>query len=193
MDHHAVAAVSITGTCLDVLGTLYLAYDLLGGQHGPLRGLTRAVTYSIIFGIGWGLGLGLFFGLATGAATGVTLAIEFNRAARGLDRYSLPWESTIFGDSRFAFGGQLLVLAESAVDGPQRERRKWTADDDRIDFAVRVVDFRSPFLKNPRRNLRHQRPPSVLMAHHLGRNYRSCCFVRRKERLPMPSPQGKRT
>jgi len=30
-----VAAVSISGTCLDVLGSLYLAYDLLGGQHGP--------------------------------------------------------------------------------------------------------------------------------------------------------------
>ena len=29
MDHHTVAAVSITGTCLDVLGSLYLAYDLL--------------------------------------------------------------------------------------------------------------------------------------------------------------------
>jgi hypothetical protein len=57
MDHHTVAAVSITGTCLDVLGSLYLAYDLLGGQHGPLRLLTRAVTYSIVFGIGYGLGL----------------------------------------------------------------------------------------------------------------------------------------
>src|ERR1035437_7191578 len=52
MDHHTVAAVSITGTCLDVLGSLYLAYDLLGGQHGPLRLLTRAVTYSIVFGMG---------------------------------------------------------------------------------------------------------------------------------------------
>ena len=37
MDHHTVAVVSLTGTCLDVLGSLYLAYDLLGGQHGPLR------------------------------------------------------------------------------------------------------------------------------------------------------------
>jgi hypothetical protein len=44
MDHHTVAAISITGTSLDVLGSLYLAYDLLGGQHGPLRVLTRAVT-----------------------------------------------------------------------------------------------------------------------------------------------------
>jgi hypothetical protein len=92
MDHHTVAAVSITGTCLDVLGSLYLAYDLLGGQHGPLRLLTRAVTYSIVFGIGYGLGLGLVFGAASGIATGVTLSIEFNRAARGLDHYSLPWE-----------------------------------------------------------------------------------------------------
>jgi hypothetical protein len=63
MDHHTVAAISISGTCLDVLGSLYLAYDLLGGQHGPLRLLTRAVTYSMLFGTGYGLGL--FFGLAS--------------------------------------------------------------------------------------------------------------------------------
>jgi len=39
-----------------------------------------------------GLGLGLIFGFASGIATGVTLAIELNRAARGLEHYSLPWE-----------------------------------------------------------------------------------------------------
>src|SRR6202140_4910121 len=104
MDHHTVAAVSITGTCLDVLGSLYLAYDLLGGQHGPLRLLTRAVTYSIVFGVGYGLGLGLFFGLATGVATGVTISIELNRAARGLDHYSLPWEALFSAIRGFAFG-----------------------------------------------------------------------------------------
>src|ERR1700752_2699001 len=93
MDHHTVAAVSIAGTGLDVLGSLYLAYDLLGGQHGPLRLLTRAVTYSIVFGIGYGLGLGVLFGLAAGVTTGLTLSVEFNRAARGLHHYSLPWEA----------------------------------------------------------------------------------------------------
>jgi len=87
MDHHTVAAISITGTSLDVIGSLYLAYDLLGGQHGPLRLLTRAVTYAIVFGIGYGIGLGLIFGLAAGIATGITLAIEFSRAARGLDHF----------------------------------------------------------------------------------------------------------
>jgi hypothetical protein len=93
MDHHTLAAISIAGSCLDVIGSLYLAYDLLGGQHGPLRLLTRAVTYSIVFGVGYGIGLGLFFGVAAGIATGLTLALEFNRAARGLDHYALPWEA----------------------------------------------------------------------------------------------------
>src|SRR5258707_8966269 len=110
MDHHTVAAISITGTSLDVLGSLYLAYDLLGGQHGPLRLLTRAVTYSLVFGIGYGLGLGLFFGLVAGIATGITLAIEFNRAARGLDHYSLPWEGLFSAIRGFAFGAGLYRI-----------------------------------------------------------------------------------
>jgi len=110
VDHHTVALVSITGTCLDVLGSLYLAYDLLGGQHGPLRLLTRAVTYSVVFGIGYGLGLGLFFGLSSGIATGITLAIELSRAARGLDHYSLPWEGLFSAIRGLAFGAGLYRI-----------------------------------------------------------------------------------
>ena len=110
VDHHTVAVVSITGTCLDVLGSLYLAYDLLGGQHGPLRLLTRAVTYSVVFGIGYGLGLGLFFGLAAGIATGITVAIELSRASRGLDHYSLPWEALFSAIRGFAFGAGLYRI-----------------------------------------------------------------------------------
>jgi hypothetical protein len=104
IDHHIVAAVSIAGTCLDVLGSLYLAYDLLGGQHGPLRLLTRAVTYSIVFGIGYGLGLGLFFGLTAGLASGITLSLEFNRTARGLPHYSLFGEALCSATRGFGAG-----------------------------------------------------------------------------------------
>jgi len=110
VDHHTVAVVSITGTCLDVLGSLYLAYDLLGGQHGPLRLLTRAVTYSVVFGIGYGLGLGLLFGLASGIATGITLAIEFSRASRGLDHYSLFWEGLFSAIRGLAFAAGLYRI-----------------------------------------------------------------------------------
>lgn len=117
IDHHVVASVSIAGTCLDVLGSLYLAYDLLGGEHGPLRLVTRAVTYSIVFGIGYGLGLGLFFGVMAGVTTGVTVAIELNRAARRGDHYSLPWEA-FFSALRglgFAAGLYRLVGLRFAV------------------------------------------------------------------------------
>ncbi|MGP0073898.1 MAG: hypothetical protein ACLPWF_18440 [Bryobacteraceae bacterium] len=107
MDHHTVAAISIAGSCLDVLGSLYLAYDLLGGPHGPLRLLTRAVTYSILFGLGYGLGLGLVFGVASGLAIGVTFALELNRTSRRQDHYSLPWEALFSAIRAAAFSAAL--------------------------------------------------------------------------------------
>lgn len=82
IDRHTLALISIIGSALDVLGALYLAYDLLGGEHGPLRTLTRAVTYGAVFGTGYGLALGPVFGLASGIAHGITLAWEFSRASR---------------------------------------------------------------------------------------------------------------
>src|SRR5580698_9523967 len=82
IDKHALALVSIVGNALDVLGALYLAYDLLGGEHGPLRTLTRGVTYGALFGTGYGIPLGPVFGLASGVAHGITLAWEYSRASR---------------------------------------------------------------------------------------------------------------
>jgi hypothetical protein len=82
MDKHTLALISIIGNSFDVLGALYLAYDLLGREHGPLRTLTRAVTYGTLFGSGYGLALGPVFGLASGVAHGVTLAWEFSRVSR---------------------------------------------------------------------------------------------------------------
>jgi hypothetical protein len=82
IDRHTLALISIIGSSIDVLGALYLAYDLLGGEHGPLRTLTRGVTYGLIFGGGYGLALGPVFGVATGVPHGITLAWEFSRASR---------------------------------------------------------------------------------------------------------------
>ncbi len=82
IDRHTLALINIIGSSLDVLGAMYLAYDLLGGEHGPLRTLTRAVTYGALFGTGFGLALGPAFGLASGAAHGISLSLELSRAAR---------------------------------------------------------------------------------------------------------------
>ncbi len=110
MDHHTLAAVSLAGSCLDVLGSLYLAYDLLGGQHGPLRLLTREVTYSILFGVGYGLGLGPFFGLVSGLGVGVTVAIELNRISRGIEPHSLARDSLFSAVRGVAVGIGLYPL-----------------------------------------------------------------------------------
>ncbi len=107
MDHHALAEVSLAGICLDVLGGLYLAYDLLGGRYGPLRLLTRAVTYSLIFGLGYGLGLGMLFGIATGVTTGVTLAFEMQRTGSKGDHYPWYWELVFSAIRAAGFGAGL--------------------------------------------------------------------------------------
>ncbi|HWY71731.1 MAG TPA: hypothetical protein VNX88_23895 [Terriglobales bacterium] len=93
MDRHVLAAVSIAGISLDLIGGMYLAYDLLGGKHGPLRTLTRAVTYSVLYGVGFGLPLGWRFGLAVGLTNGFTLAVELSRAARQQPDYGLAHDS----------------------------------------------------------------------------------------------------
>src|SRR5437899_9469979 len=99
IDRHTLALISIVGSSLDVLGALYLAYDLLGGEHGPLRILTRGVTYGVLFGAGYGLALGPVFGLASGVAHGITLAWEFSRASRRGPKPGF-WYDTAMSPSR---------------------------------------------------------------------------------------------
>jgi hypothetical protein len=83
VDHHTLAAIALSGTALNLLGGLYLAYDLFGGKHGPLRTLIRAVTYGVLFFLGYVVFLPVPFSALAALGTGSTLAIEFARAARG--------------------------------------------------------------------------------------------------------------
>ncbi|HTS31258.1 MAG TPA: hypothetical protein VMH81_35540 [Bryobacteraceae bacterium] len=110
IDVHTLAMVSITGSSLDVLGAMYLAYDLLGGEHGPLRTLSRGVTYGALFGAGYGLVLGPIVGLAAGAAHGLTLAWEFSRASRNAPKAGF-WRDTAM--SAIRGGGFGLGAAHS--------------------------------------------------------------------------------
>jgi hypothetical protein len=83
LDKHTLALISIIGSSMDLLGALYLSYDLLGGEHGPLRTVTRGVTYGALFGAGYGLALGAVFGVFSGATHGMTLAWEFSHVSKG--------------------------------------------------------------------------------------------------------------
>ena len=109
-DKHTLAIISILGSSLDVLGALYLAYDLLGGEHGPLRTLTRAVTYGALFAIGFGLALGAVFGLLSGAANGITLSFELSRAARNepVPRFSYEMFMSAIRACGFGLGAAYL-------------------------------------------------------------------------------------
>lgn len=48
IDHHVLAAVTIVGLLLGVLGSIYLTYDLLGRAQFALHWLVRVVTPSLI-------------------------------------------------------------------------------------------------------------------------------------------------
>ena len=111
VDHHIVAAISIAGTFIDVIGSLFLAYDLLGGQHGPLRLITRAVTYSVVFGAGFALGLGPLMGMSAGLTTGFTVAIELHRRARHGDHYPFFWEAVFSAIRGAGFGVGVYRMA----------------------------------------------------------------------------------
>lgn len=117
IDKHTLALVSIVGSSLDVLGALYLAYDLLGGEHGPLRTLTRGVTYGALFGTGFGLAFGPIFGLASGLAHAITLAWEYARASRNEPKPGF-WVDTAMSAIRgcgFGLGASYLFGASFGI------------------------------------------------------------------------------
>jgi hypothetical protein len=117
IDRHTLALISIVGCSLDVLGALYLAYDLLGGEHGPLRTLTRGVTYGALFGTGFGLALGPVAGVVSGAAHGITLAWEFSRASRSGPKPGFWYDTamSVIRGAGFALGTAYVYGARFGV------------------------------------------------------------------------------
>ena len=117
IDKHTLALISIVGCSFDVLGALYLAYDLLGGEYGPLRTLTRGVTYGALFGTGYGLALGPVVGITSGVAHGITLGWEFSRASRHRPKPGF-WYDTAMSAIRgggFALGTSYIYGARFGI------------------------------------------------------------------------------
>lgn len=126
IDRHVIAGISIVGTACDVMGGLYLAYDLLGGNNGPLRTLTRVVTYTLFFCVGYGLPFGLLFGLlkgvelalVVGVGLGIILGLEYTHVtldkarkhSHTIDRW-LPFLFGLVRGAVFGLAGGLLIDA----------------------------------------------------------------------------------
>jgi hypothetical protein len=71
--------VSMIGMTFDSVGGLYLAYDLLGGNNGPLCRLTRIVNYSILYFLIFLLGFNLKFALIGSIGLGTATAFHMQR------------------------------------------------------------------------------------------------------------------
>lgn len=84
MDDHLSAIITIIGMTCDVMGGLYLAYDLLGGENGPLARLTKVVNYSVLLTLLFVTTMGLKFSLIVGFAFGTALGLHFDRAGRNI-------------------------------------------------------------------------------------------------------------
>ena len=86
-----ISLLSLIGVVLDALGGLYLAYDLLGSKHGPLRLISRLLTYSAILGLGYGVTLGIWFGLAGAFVLGPAIEYQLSLRSRGITPSTLEW------------------------------------------------------------------------------------------------------
>ena len=113
--HDLIPVLSLIGVILDALGGLYLAYDLLGGKHGPLRTITKSVSYGVMFGSIYWLPLGVWFGLAGLVVSGPALSLEIGRREV---RDAHPFlEALAFGLLRAASFGAAGWLARDAWFG----------------------------------------------------------------------------
>ncbi len=84
MDDHISAVITIIGMTCDVMGGLYLAYDLLGGENGPLARLTKIVNYSVLLVLLFLTTMGFKFALIVGLSFGTALGLHFDRAGKGI-------------------------------------------------------------------------------------------------------------
>lgn len=84
MDNNLSAIVTIIGMTCDVMGGLYLAYDLLGGENGPLARLTKIVNYSVLIVLLFLIPMGFRFALIVGFGFGIPLGLHLDRAGRNI-------------------------------------------------------------------------------------------------------------
>ncbi len=63
LNQRVVGSILLFGQVLDLLGGLYLAYDLFGGTKGPLRRLTEIITYIAAALAVYGSGVAAIFSL----------------------------------------------------------------------------------------------------------------------------------
>lgn len=83
MEPHFSAELTLLGMACDLVGGLYLAYDLFGGEKGPLSTMTRLVNYSLLMIAGFIFPLGPKFALIAGIGLGTAFGLHIDRIGKG--------------------------------------------------------------------------------------------------------------
>ncbi len=81
MDDHISAVITIIGMTCDVMGGLYLAYDLWVERTGPLARLTKIVNYSVLLVLAVPNDNGFKFAPSLELLLVLALGLHFDRAA----------------------------------------------------------------------------------------------------------------
>jgi MFS family permease len=102
---------TLTSIILVIIGTIYAAYDLLGGSNGPLRWITLMLTYAVI----GALGISQFIGLIVG------VYLAFSPQPHFTDFAEIAVYSLLVGLLAGIFGGILIALRRLSV-GSNRKK-----------------------------------------------------------------------
>jgi hypothetical protein len=108
-----IAELNLLGMGADALGGCYLAYDLLGGKHGPLREIARTAGYIALFFLGYTAVLGWRYAIVAATGMGILLPIEFRIAGARRDHHENHRGELVFSFLR----GLVLGLAGIWVAG----------------------------------------------------------------------------
>lgn len=84
METHLASELTLLGMSCDLVGGLYLAYDLLGANKGPLNTLFRVVNYSVLMILAFIFVLGPKFAILAGIGLGTAFGLHLERLGRGL-------------------------------------------------------------------------------------------------------------
>jgi hypothetical protein len=120
ISRHLLAWLGVVGIAIDLVGGLYLAYDLLGGRRGPLRTMTRAATYALVFTAFYAAGLFVPFGPVAGIGLGILLGVEYGlHAGEAIGLGFAVGRGAVFGLAGFALQGVKfgLVLGACSAAG----------------------------------------------------------------------------
>ena len=110
MDHHVIALFALIGMGLDLLGVLFLAYDLFGRRGGPLRTLLRAILYCFIFVAVYSIALDWRFALVGG-----TSDVSMRLAADDCSDVALLFEAVEHLLEKDALVGGVLIEQDEAA------------------------------------------------------------------------------